>query len=277
MNKARKILLGSDFSARSDRPLDRAVMLAQEWKAHLIIAHVLEGDAGRALSPDITAQAEAFRSDLPQAAAKAELIVKAGSTPRVLASLAEECGSDIIVTGVARYNSLGDYFLGTAVDYIIRYASVPVLVVRKRPLQPYRRMVVATDFSDCALHALIAAAQLFPDIPMTVVHAWHVPYGAFLSSENTRHEVGTQHLSDMSEFLQRPAIDPRTRERISAAVEEGELGPAINRHVDASGSDLLVVGAHGQSGFMHATIGNKAADLLASARTDVLIVRGRPD
>lgn len=31
MNTIRKVLFASDFSARCDRPLDRALMLAQEW------------------------------------------------------------------------------------------------------------------------------------------------------------------------------------------------------------------------------------------------------
>jgi len=273
MNKVRKILIGSDFSARSDRALDRALMLAREWKGHLLIGHVIEADPGSVQDHSIDDRALYLRMELPEAASQAELILRTGSTPRVLAALANESDSDIIVTGVARYNSLGDYFLGTAVDYIVRHASVPVLVVRKRPLRPYRRMLVATDFSDCALHALIDASRLFPDIPIKLIHAWHVPFEAFLNSESTRHEIGAQHMSEMAKFLEQPAIDPGTEARISTAIEEGELEPAIKRHTDSSGSDLLVLGTHGQSGFAHATIGSRAADLLASAQTDVLMVR----
>jgi nucleotide-binding universal stress UspA family protein len=275
MDKIRKILLASDFSARCDRPLDRALMLAREWSGTLLIVHVLEGGPPGAQKVNIEERAQALRRELPESSANVELILKTGSTPQVLAALANESDSDIIVTGVARYNTLGDYFLGTAVDYIVRHASVPVLVVRKRPLQPYRRLLVATDFSTCALHALNAAARLFPDIPIKLIHAWHVPYESFLNAENTRHDIGAQYMSQMARFLEQAAIDPLSRARISAAVEEGELGPAINRHIDPSGSDLLVLGTHGQSGFAHATIGSRASDLLTSAPTDVLIVRDR--
>lgn len=36
------ILLATDLSARCDRPLDRALMLAQEWRTKLILLHILE-------------------------------------------------------------------------------------------------------------------------------------------------------------------------------------------------------------------------------------------
>src|SRR3546814_13711138 len=65
-----------------------------------------------------------FRSD-------AELVIRRGSAPKMLATIAAERASALIVPGVARYNSIGDYFLGTAVDHIIRTAAQPVLVVRR--------------------------------------------------------------------------------------------------------------------------------------------------
>src|SRR3546814_19402178 len=66
-----------------------------------------------------------FRSD-------AELVIRRGSAPKMLATIAAERASDLIVTGVARYNSIGDYFLGTAVDHIIRNAAQPVLRSEER-------------------------------------------------------------------------------------------------------------------------------------------------
>ncbi|MGE4249300.1 MAG: universal stress protein [Parvibaculaceae bacterium] len=39
---AKKILLATDLSARCDRALYRAAMLAQQWQWSLILLHVLE-------------------------------------------------------------------------------------------------------------------------------------------------------------------------------------------------------------------------------------------
>lgn len=42
MTSLRKILLATDLSARSDRAMDRAVLLANEREAELLALHVLE-------------------------------------------------------------------------------------------------------------------------------------------------------------------------------------------------------------------------------------------
>jgi len=152
-----EVLLASDFTARSDRALGRAIQLAEEKQGKLVIAHVLEKST-EADEEDILRR---LRVDLPEGAADAELIVRSGSVPKTLAAIAAERGSDLIVTGVARYNSIGDYFLGTAVDHIIRNAERPVLIVRRRPVAPYRRLGVATDLFDRPPAALLAAAPLF--------------------------------------------------------------------------------------------------------------------
>src|SRR3546814_5600767 len=123
----------------------------------LTIAHVLKRE-GPQSGPETVAR---LRAELPPAAQNADLIVRAGSAPKVLAQIAAERGSDLIVTGVARYNGIGDYLLGTAVDHIVRNAQAPALVVRCRATGPYERVVVATDLSDCSRAALLSAARLF--------------------------------------------------------------------------------------------------------------------
>src|SRR3546814_9842620 len=68
-----EILLASDFTARSDRPTARAVQLAGEKGGKLVIAHVLEKDAGAE-----EAVADRLRADLPTDAEDAELVIRRG-------------------------------------------------------------------------------------------------------------------------------------------------------------------------------------------------------
>src|SRR3546814_3573298 len=75
-----EILLASDFTARSDRPTARAVQLAGEKGGKLVIAHVLEKDAGAE-----EAVADRLRADLPTDAEDAELVIRRGSAPKMLA------------------------------------------------------------------------------------------------------------------------------------------------------------------------------------------------
>lgn len=263
-----EILLASDFTARSDRPLDRALQLSHEFGARLVIAHVLEKDDGNCDPATI----ERLREDLPQAARNAELVVQAGSAPTVLTRIAAERGSDLIVTGVARYNSIGDFVLGTAVDHIVRNAESPVLVVRRRAIAPYEQMVVATDLSDCSRAALVTAARLFPDVPIVLIHAFHVPYEAWLKSDDVKQHMRTEAERGLETFLVHPDIAP-IRGRIEAVADEGEAGTVVLRRLEQTGANLLVLGTHGRSGFAHAVIGSHAEALLAAAKVDVLMVR----
>lgn len=261
-----EVLLASDFTARSDRALGRAIQLAEEKQGKLVIAHVLE--KGAKADEDILNK---LRADLPESAANAELIVRAGSAPKTLAAIAAERGSDLIVTGVARYNCIGDYFLGTAVDHIIRNAERPVLIVRRRPVAPYRRLVVATDLSDCSHAALLAAVALFPDADITLVHAFHVPYEGWINSPDVKADVRAEAQEELNDFLNR--IDSIDLTRVDARLIEGETGTVVLQELSRTGADLLVMGTHGRSGFAHATIGSQAEGILPIVNTDVLMVR----
>lgn len=262
------ILLASDFSARCDRPLERAMQIACDHKGTLTIAHVLERDGAQSTLDTV----ERLRAELPEAAHDAELIVRTGSAPKVLAQIGTERGSDLIVTGVARYNSIGDYLLGTAVDHIVRNAQAPVLVVRRRATGPYEHIVVATDLSNCSRAALVSAARLFPGVDLTVVHAFHVPYEAWLKSDDVKDYVRTEAEEGMAAFLAHEELRPLSS-RINAIVDEGETGSVIFRLLERTKAHLLVLGTHGRSGFAHATIGSQAEALLSAAGTDVLMVR----
>ena len=263
-------LLASDFTARSDRPLGRALRITAEKHGRLVIAHILEGDDR---NPD-AAIVERLRMDLPQEAQGAELVVRAGTAPKVLTRLAAERSSDLIVTGVARYNSIGDYVLGTAVDHIVRNADAPVLVVRGRADGSYVHMVVATDLSDCSRAALLVAARLFPDIAITLVHAFHVPFEGWLKSDEVKQEVRAEVQKEFDAFLAHPDV-AALKARINPLIDEGEIGSVVVRQLNRTGADLLVLGTHGRSGFVHATIGSQAEALLAAASVDALMVRER--
>lgn len=265
-----EILLASDFTARSDRPLERALQLARESGGHVVIAHVREkgdGDTDAAVL-------ERLRADLPPNARHAELVIRTGSAPRTLTTIATERGSDLIVTGVARHNDLGDFVLGTAVDHIVRNAKSPVLVVRRRALGPYAQIVVATDLSDCSREALLTAARIFPDVPIMLVHAYHVPFEAWLKADDTKQYIREEAEQGLAAFLAHPDIIP-IRARIEAAADEGEIGTVVLQRLKGTDPTLLVMGTHGRSGFAHATIGSHAEALLEAADTDVLMVRER--
>ena len=262
------VLLASDLSARSDRALDRAVMLGSELNASVTLLHVLDKAAAARDTHEVIEQ---IRADLPDSAAAVDIRVEPGSPPKTIAAAAE--GADLIVTGVARHTSLGDITLGTAVDYIVRRATVPVLVVKKRPKARYERLVVATDFSDCSVDAITAAAALFPDAEIHLVHAYAIPYSGWLKSDEVEREIREEAEESMEKFLADPALPEAVRPRLHPHIGFGQIEVVVYRALREHDASLLVLGTHGHSGFVQATIGSNATTMLTGAPSDVLMVR----
>tara|TARA_R110002124_G_scaffold190405_2_gene357735 strand:- start:377 stop:970 length:594 start_codon:yes stop_codon:yes gene_type:complete len=134
------ILLATDLSARCDRPLDRALMLAKEWNTKLILLHILDPARAKDAATNIREIEAQIADELPRNKGDIEILVKTGDIAATIIETAQDKKCDLIVTGVARYNSIGDILLGGPVDQLIRNAPVPVLVVKRRPqkgLQEY--------------------------------------------------------------------------------------------------------------------------------------------
>lgn len=266
------VLVATDLSARCDRAVDRAAQLASEWNTRLKVVHVLEEAPKGKIGAQLTE--EAVRATLPNPAFPADILLLTGSPPAVIATTAEEEGSGVIVTGVARFNDLRDYVLGTAVDYIIRHASIPVLVVKQRPHSAYRTILVATDLSESSRSALVHAAGLFPEASLHLVHAARVPFETWLDTEQARVELQADAKHKLATFLNHPDIAQDIRDRVEVQIGYGEIGTVLDTAMAETNADLLVLGHNGASGLRQATLGSTAASLLSWAPLDTLMMRG---
>ena len=204
------VLVATDLSARTDRAVDRATQLTREWGVRLMVLHAIEPESRLDARPDLVNQA--MREVLPDPEADVDILPALGPAPTVIVDAAKSADCGLIVTGVARFNHVGDYFIGTAVDHVVRHATVPVLVVKRRPHDAYRTILVATDYSSCSRLALITAAQLFPDAAIHLVHAYHVPYEAWLRSDEVREDVTREAQGELDAFVMDPAIPADVRE-----------------------------------------------------------------
>ncbi|MBM3595510.1 MAG: universal stress protein [Alphaproteobacteria bacterium] len=162
-------------------------MLGAEQDRPVAIVHVLEEECE---DEEQRARAEMLvRRVLPDPEAEVQILLPCGSALTTIARVASELDAALLVAGVASFNELRDYFLGTAVDYIVCHAAMPVLAIKDRPHSPYRRLLVAVDFSEASKQAVLAAASLFPDAHLNVVNAYHVPLEGWQSGEETREEM----------------------------------------------------------------------------------------
>lgn len=271
-----RILFATDFSSRCDRPLERALRLARLWQSRLILLHVLE-PPHTDLTDDERASEEAriankLSLEAQDLGVEIETRIATGPVAATIASVAEEVDAELIVTGVARYDELGDFILGTTVDRLVRRSHVPVLVVKERARSDYLSILVATDFSNCSATALEAAVALFPEAALNLAHAYHVPFEPILSREANAPALQAEIALELDEFLDHLHVPVEVRDRIDFHLDYGETSQVISGLVRTTEADLAVIGRHGRSGFVAATTGSRAKALLESLACDVMLV-----
>ena len=263
------ILVATDLTARSDRAVDRAFKLAEQLSRPVCIVHVIEPDEG-VTATEVQAK---IRQTLPTGSEQVEIFTPSGNTAEAIAQVAEEHGAAMICAGPARFNSLKDFILGTAVDYIAREAACPLLVVKQRPHGSYDSIIFATDFSDNSRRALIKAASLFPDARFHLVHAFHVPYAAWNKAEHVREELQSDEQAAMDTFIAGIRAEAGLSQRVDGRALRGNLFGAIYQTAEEKKASLVAFGTHGESGFRHATIGSVASELLTNLTLDSLMIR----
>jgi len=276
---ANPILLATDLSCRCDRALDRAVLLAREWDATLIIVHALESPMPvvdepswrRTLSFEqrVTRRIHEDLGNPPPV--PLEVVLEHAEPERLILATAARRWCSLIVTGVARDEPLGRNRLGAVVDQLLRNSQVPVLVVRSRAKKPYRNIVVATDFSDVSRMALIIALSTFPKANVSLLHAYQVPFeGHFSDKMAVRQAEAHRARSEAAAFLEH--VPEASSRDIPILCEYGEPEAVLSDMMDEDRADLAVIGSTGRGWIEELVLGSVATRILSDLPGDLMVV-----
>lgn len=145
--------------------------------------------------------------------------------------------------------------------------------------RPLRTLLACTDFSPHATQAVHRAARLAQahgatlvlahayDAP-TIVPAWGDPGGgAWVSEEQVSEGIRARLERDGAELAAEYGVAVR------ATLLTGSVHRHLVEHADATGADLLVVGAHGETGLLGRLLGSTAQKILRRSQRPVLVVR----
>lgn len=279
-----RILLATDLTSACDRALDRSIALARDWGSGLHVLHAVEAlpptipfgvDAERYLQQYPDPKDEALRRlhrNLRPDAVDASVHIEQGMSPAAaILAVAEREGCDLVVLGEPRQRLLGPLGEST-LERVVRQSPVSVLVVRDRPHGAYRDLLVGTDFTDEALQALVAVANLFPTAAITLMHAHEMAYAYLLEGTPDGREWPARQLARLREEVDAAALHPERRAAIRNTVESGPPEVMLRRHVLATGTDLTVIGAYPRGLLFDAAIG-RSRHIIDAIPGDLLLVR----
>lgn len=290
----RSLLVPVDLTPISDRVLGRVALLPLDDDASITLLHVIPKDipagfqrnAQRYAGKSLMEEAKHLRKSLPRTIS-VQAIVKVGAPAKEIAASAKNVKAELIVMGRTGGRILGDIFLGSTAERVIRQGRVPVLVVRLSPRSMYKRPAIALDFDKVAQGALqlMLGVLQAPRPTVKIIHAFDKP---FMSPVYT--SLSIDQVEEMK-HMYKPEAVRRLTKLITAAlvqvpsedmpdwefhVRYGSPRMVIEKAVKRAEIDLLALGTHGYSGLMLMLIGTVAGDILRNVNCDVLMAPPQP-
>jgi CPA2 family monovalent cation:H+ antiporter-2 len=292
-----RILTATDFSGPATLAVERAARLAAEHRSRLLLLHVVPhnalqqpGDVRPDASPTDTERAalvEDAQARIARLAATvrgrhgvaSETRIVHGRPAGCIAAAAGEAAG-LLVIGACGADSPRDGAIGSTAQRLVRSSPCPVLLVRTPPTRPYRRVLAPVDFSASARRALKALAASFPAADLHVTHAFeHLHEGLM------RYAAVDEQVIEAYTGLQRSRLArelPRWAQHAAGSarpltfhLRHGHPHTVLDRLVGQLHPDLVALAAHGKSEVEKALLGSVSTHVAQSARTDVLLLRGR--
>ncbi len=289
------ILAATDFSAPARHAADRAARLAQDTGAPLTLLHVLSGGAMQELRQWLGAahpMEEQLHADADQQlgalvatlqtthAGSIRAVHAVGAVLAEIGREAEAQDAGLVVVGARGAGFLRQLFLGSTSERLLRRSTRPVLVVRQTPHEPYRRVMVALDFSPWSAQAIALARRVAPQARLVLFNAYQVPF------ESKLHYAGVE-ASTINQYRQQARADAIQRVGSLATssglkpddwepcIVEGEASQRIIEMEQEKDCDLVVIGKHGRSATEDLLLGSVSQHVLAEGGTDVLVSTAR--
>ncbi|MGY6557866.1 MAG: universal stress protein [Nitritalea sp.] len=274
------LLVPFDFSETATFALDFAIELAEKSGAALHVLHVVEVPAnytlntmGGGVDPNASEMEQVYfvelvekrKKDLADLSAKYqdksfEFVTKLqlGSPFSGISKEIAEVEADMVIMGSRGSSGLEELLIGSNTEKVVRYAKCPVLTVKgPTQLASLKKIVYASDFSAKKDEVIEQVKELQKTLGAELYLVKVNTPSAFESSRTSFEKIEA--------FIERHAIQHVTAEIYnSPSEEEGIVDYA--QDIDA---DLIALGTHGRTGFLHLLSGSIAEDVVNSAKRPV--------
>ncbi|MBX3441076.1 MAG: universal stress protein [Planctomyces sp.] len=295
MDPLKNIIAATDFSTAARHAADRAAIVAGQTSAGLELLHVLKSglmDRLRSLVGDPSSdweqrlhqhaetQLKGLAAELTNAdGAAPERRLTRGELLETIAGEAERLSAGLIVIGSRGAGFMRHLLLGSTAERLLGKTTRSILLVRHAAYAPYRRALVAVDFSTSSLPAIRAARAVAPQAALILLHAYEVPFErqlllAGVDAETLDHcrAAAKQSAYESLNALSRAAgLEP---ESAALHVVAGDATRVILEYEQLLDCDLVVMGKHGEDRLDELLLGGVTRHVLSESVGDVLVVAG---
>jgi nucleotide-binding universal stress UspA family protein len=289
------ILAATDLSAPSRHAADRAARLAHETGAQMTLMHAVSNRAvdelrrwlgvGHRAEQHLLAEAGQHLQQLADELAAARQVtvqthLATGPVLDVISQHADAMNAGLLVLGARGAGFLRRLVLGTTSERLLRRATRPLLVVRQTPHEPYRRALVALDFSPWSAHAIETGRRVAPHARLVLLNAFEVPFEGklqlagvdTLTIEHYRQQARSKARLQIEILAHQAGLK---QDQWNACIVEGEAWQCIVEQEQEHDCDLVVLGKHGQSAAEELLLGSVTKSVLSEGSCDVLVSMAR--
>jgi nucleotide-binding universal stress UspA family protein len=227
---------------------------------------------------DAEARLNQIQRDLEAKGIRARCRLEPGDPALEIVRVAAEERVDLIAMGTHGHGFLRGTLLGSVSHEVIRNATVPVLALKISVLDNlgatdcgfvcqhiFRRVLLPTDFSDCAAEALAQVKQL-RSAGVAEVVVLHVRADSGREGDAGVEDVAAkmQQIRSQLEFL---------GFKVTTIMLEGKPAPLIDRVAREQDVSLIVIVSHGRSAAEDVLLGSVSDAVICRHAQPVLVVR----
>jgi universal stress protein E len=271
----KRVLCATDLSPRSQLAMARAVHLAKQLDAQLILLHVI--DPAEPTQDSMYARDQIARQLSSIGVAnrhEPEIRVRNGNYVEGIAAVAKETDADVIVLGAQRRKVLAP-LIGTTAERVTTLAGRPALIVNGPPHLRYGAVVIAAELSSAFIQVVRVASSLkFLDaVRVSIVHGLDFPRGPLFALDARAAKRGLEALEKAAKarLLRKLDVAGVESSRFRIVFHQARPIRAIQRVIRSVKPDLLIVGTKDRSIFNRVLSASVANHALRSVDCDILV------
>jgi nucleotide-binding universal stress UspA family protein len=272
----KKVIVPIDFSEYSEYALKTAVLLAKKYDLTIYALHMLDLQEFSISESEsshkekgiffLKLAEQKFKKFLAQEYLKGVNIVPIIKHYKVFSevnNVAEEVNADLVIMGSHGATGLKEFFVGSNTEKVIRYANLPVLIVKNEIKDvSFNNIVIASDFSE-------ESAPAFKNTLKTLDFLEAKKQILYVNLPNEKFKTTPEMETMANNFLTK--VDGNIDRLINVnfvcakSIENGILNFA-----NVSGADLIVTITHGRKGISHIFEGSISEDLSNHAALPIM-------
>jgi universal stress protein E len=272
----KRILCATDVSPRAQRAVARAILLANQHDAQLLLLHVLDGTLSGA-----DAARDELRQQLVSTGLRLQrdpvIQVRTGKLADTIAGVASETDAEIILLG-ARRRTPREPLIGSTAERVVASAGRPTLIVNLEPRPHYAAVVVAADSSDAFTRVMRTASSLrfLEAQTVSVLHGFESPdrgplYPYGFDARATMRNLDEWEKAARARLLRSFDAAGVESSRFRILFRHARPLRAMQRLVRSVQPELLILGTQDRSLFQRAATSGASYDALRTIECDILV------